>query len=1229
MNRQDTEKCYRSLVDHLGGGLTITEIRDDGTLVNRFTSDGMLRLLHMTREQWEEHRGENLYAKVYPDDRGIARAFFEKLRDNGEIQSAIYRLVCADGSAAWASMTGTCTIDHGKTYIYTVHTDISQQKESEQKERNAKEQLESVLSSITCGICAYEYSESEQIARVLFANQSYYSMFGYTKAQFDSEVADTLSLVYPEDLPKLMERIRKAYQTGEMQTLEYRCRKRVGEVIWVSANARPTSIFSSSEKVLLCETTDITQHKQMGVETAAMLEQITFLNHAAGDLLSGTDADPAVDVVLMDILCFFSGKRAYVFEFDTAKKTASNTYEVCAPGTEPAKDILQEVPYASFSVWFDLFDRDGCIAISDVSALGKDRVVERGLLEMQNISSLIVVPMKEKGRLIGMMGVDDPAKNVDQLPRLQAIGDYISVMLARRNMTRELHDSNLRMKAMMNDTPGGFAQMLVHADNSITPVFFNDGFSQLLGMTNEETHRLFDMDAYAGLHPEDCARIDGLLRDTIEKRGAITTRVRLLTGTGSYITVEVHYCVWENPDGKLFVNGYYRDISDRLAQEEEYRRNIAYRDITGKSAIDSYHLNVTQNIIDDCVSEEPRIRALGEEGTIDGFLNRCAAVQIEKEHEAFIALFSRKSLLTSIAQGNNQISLEHYLLLPPDKTIWLRTTVDLFKNPETNDVEGFIYDRDLTEEHMLHEMMSTVVNVSYDFIISICVKTKLYRTFIASSGIVTALHETGVYDDDHTIHALLAIVHPDDREITYSAMRIENLVHQLEDKNSAEFRYRVVIDGETKHKRCTYAYLNDNREYIILSRVDETETVQQMQAALEKAKSASRAKSTFLSNMSHEIRTPMNAIIGLTQLTLDDGALSADARGNLESIRDSSNYLLSIINEILDMSRIESGTFTLNCAWTPINEILSQCVEMMLPAMEAKHITFEYPSGTNALNYEYYVDGLKTKQMLMNLLNNACKFTGENGHIRLSFKNKCHDDNTSTDYVIVEDDGCGMSEAFLKRIFTPFAQERSTFSASAQGTGLGLALARQIARAMGGDITVESKLGIGSTFTIEFPYQYRRSDKLAAAAGAGMIESQAALEGCRILLCEDNYLNTVIARKLLEQQGCIVDTAENGRLGVEQFAASKQGKYDAILMDIRMPEMDGLQAARAIRALDRPDAKAVPIIAMSANAFYEDVQESIEAGMNAHLTKPVDPQKMYHTLKENISRAKQRGGYKR
>lgn len=400
-----------------------------------------------------------------------------------------------------------------------------------------------------------------------------------------------------------------------------------------------------------------------------------------------------------------------------------------------------------------------------------------------------------------------------------------------------------------------------------------------------------------------------------------------------------------------------------------------------------------------------------------------------------------------------------------------------------------------------------------------------------------------------------------------------------------------------------------------LCALDEANAASELELQMRKANAAAQAKSDFLSTMSHEIRTPMNAIIGMTKLAQDEKINNPAVTEYLDEIGKSSEYLLGILNDVLDMSRIESGNFKLNPTWSSPSAILDPCIKMILPMMAARDITFDYPkSGNGGKKFECYVDVLKVQQMIMNLLNNACKFTPEGGHISFVGKNIAFNPETMmvTDQLTVSDTGCGMSEDFLKRIFTPFEQERTATTSAIKGTGLGLAVSRNIARKMGGDITVKSVLGEGSSFTITMHYLARLFTEKEAVVEKKMDFTR--LVGTKVLLAEDHPMNATIAVKLLNKKGITVVLAQNGREAISAFDASQTNEFDAILMDIRMPVIDGLEATKTIRELARADAAAIPIIALSANAYDEDIKKSLAAGMNAHLSKPIDPEKLYQTL---------------
>ena len=389
--------------------------------------------------------------------------------------------------------------------------------------------------------------------------------------------------------------------------------------------------------------------------------------------------------------------------------------------------------------------------------------------------------------------------------------------------------------------------------------------------------------------------------------------------------------------------------------------------------------------------------------------------------------------------------------------------------------------------------------------------------------------------------------------------------------------------------------------------------------ARKEAEQANAAKQEFLSSMSHDIRTPMNAIIGMTSLALDNTDDPKRVRDYLGKIALSSKHLLGLINDVLDISKIESGKMTLNVEPVSLREAMDSIVNIMQPQVTAKNQQFK-AAAREILSENVCCDGVRLNQVLINLLGNAVKFTPEKGAVQLTVYQEALPEDASRvrTHFLVSDTGIGMSKEYQKVIFESFSREDNTQVRKTEGSGLGMAITKCIVDAMGGTISVRSEQGRGSEFHVVLDLEKAAAPAASEAAdGAAERVNDVVLKGRRILLAEDNELNWEVARELLSILELELDWAENGEICVEKFRNSPAGHYDAIIMDVRMPVMDGYEATAAIRRLEREDAD-IPIIAMTADAFSEDIQRCLERGMNDHLAKPIDIQAVTFKLKKYL-----------
>jgi signal transduction histidine kinase len=402
-----------------------------------------------------------------------------------------------------------------------------------------------------------------------------------------------------------------------------------------------------------------------------------------------------------------------------------------------------------------------------------------------------------------------------------------------------------------------------------------------------------------------------------------------------------------------------------------------------------------------------------------------------------------------------------------------------------------------------------------------------------------------------------------------------------------------------------YAVATNKSDRKLLKQQEENNVL--LSQAAEEAKSANAAKSEFLSHMSHDIRTPINGIVGMTSIAMKNQDNKEKVVDCLHKISSSADHLLTLVNDVLDMSRIESGKVDIAHEPMDLRTLIDNCYSIISGQIMSREINF-YKEFT-IVHPNVLGDELHTRQILINILGNAVKFTPDGGTIHFRAKEITSDDGKALYRFEIEDTGIGMSEEFQKHIFEAFSQEDNGSRTNYMGTGLGMAITKQFVDLMHGTINIKSKLSEGSCFAVD----------LTLDIDPSKIETEKEVEndnvaGMKVLLVEDNMLNMEIAVEILEDEKVVVDTAENGQIAYDKFTASTPGTYDAVIMDIMMPVMNGLEATRAIRASSHPEAKTIPIIAMTANAYAEDVHAALESGMNAHIAKPINIPILLSTL---------------
>lgn len=528
-------------------------------------------------------------------------------------------------------------------------------------------------------------------------------------------------------------------------------------------------------------------------------------------------------------------------------------------------------------------------------------------------------------------------------------------------------------------------------------------------------------------------------------------------------------------------------------------------------------------------------------------------------------------------------------------------------------------------EELNKEILSSIYNIFFA-IYRVNLAADLIRPLRTPEDLLEVNSKYPAYSS-YLARVIELVLHPEDRSRIKEELSRENLLlrkKEYGDRYTTEFRR--LFGDEYRWTAVTAYYGDDGNDWLILAMQDihdrrckEEDSQIAMMNAYEEAKKANTAKNEFLSRMSHDVRTPMNAIMGMTTLAaahMEDREQLSDC---LNTIKMSTKHMIQLVNEVLDMSKIESGSYQLTLNSFKLTSLIDNMVSMAEPLIEENEQHLELDIGKMA--HDHLIgDTTRIQQVFMNIISNAVKYTPPGGHLLVSVEEiPCYIEQYARYRFMFRDDGVGMKQEYLEHIFEPFSRAEDSRTSKINGSGLGMAITKSILQLMEGSIQVESEPGKGSCFTVVLNLRLQEGgeteDSLASEDGGEVRLEELHLEGKHLLLAEDNDINREIEKEILQMSGATVETAENGKKAVEAFLASVPGHFQAIFMDIQMPIMNGNEAAGLIRSSDRPDAAKIPIIAMTANAFVEDVLMSEQVGMNVHVAKPIDIAQLAAVLK--------------
>ena len=1243
-----------NILDGVGIGLWAVEI-DDGCAPRMTANPTMLKLLGLEEGVSAEDIFHAWFDNIDPEHFDEVKAYVDKM-SAGEAPEIQYPWHAPDGRVRFVRCGGTRNFDYKKgVRLEGWHKDITElaliQKTTEEELRDEiktmdldtkRERLQSALNEKLYGKAildkAYSYFKvnlSEgQVSRPFIQiiegkSVDVSDSFGEDFPHYDAiieKIAD--QLVDKEYRKAFVQHLSAKSLIGQVKKgdsiPEYTCRFYSPHIGW--HYSRFVCYVSKNE--ILNEY----QAMMVTYNVSEQQKQDAAIRDCIDVLYKENRSKDAIEELLATLASYYDADRAYILECDKEREFLSSTYEWCRKGVRPNKAGLQHIPLEIISPWIEsVGDMDAVYLESQDDEYGVWKRLYSSL-PVLDIKSISVSTIASNEQRYSFLVLDNPKESQKNFAVLKLVAGFAENEINRRKRMDEdaavtsllasdyscifycdleydlviAHKLNANIQKMLGDSLGEFTYSgaINHIVNKVVAPEYQDAVLKKLSIKS--------------------------LNTLLQKKGV--TSFEFVSYSDKFCECKV---VAVNRGQKAFVIGFAdKDEQIRTARmhQKKIEQDLEIIDVLASEYSSVYYIDLEKDAITPYSMNKESESLFGSrfrsglsyskafEEYVDGvvwerdrqMMREAGALEhIKKE------LARQKTFITTY-RGNVE-GRPHYCEMKFVKV------GDEFDSPKAVAL-GFAEKDDL----ILKDFVNDILYDDYVSIYFVNVEDNSFRT-IKSSNVSWAEKRPLYSSYSYEVKQISNLVM---EEFKQDWQKLSNLFYVqkfLKETDQREQEFKIA-SGEWLRAKFTTIERNDDGEVVsfVLSFMllgdDQVEKLEldakiaeqndllekqqvMLQKALSMAQSSDRAKTTFLSNMSHDIRTPMNAIVGFTGLAMahiDEKEVVLDY---LRKLGQSSNHLLSLINDVLDMSRIESGKMQLSEKDEDLIEIINALKDIVQADVDSKKLAFEVKM--NICDSGIVCDKLRLNQVLLNVLSNAVKYTHAGGFVVMHVDEKASE---KPGYAMYEfricDNGMGMSEEFLKTIYEPFTRANSSTVSGIQGTGLGMSITKNIVEMMGGHIDIFSKESEGTEVILNIEFKQHGKDSAGFRLPLGSFN----FKGKKILLVEDNEMNRQIACDILDDNGFVVYTAENGKQAVELMQNAQPGQYDLVLMDVQMPIMDGYAATRAIRMLPAGYQSRIPIIAMTANAFEEDRKAAIDAGMDEHISKPIDIDKMKYIL---------------